>query len=149
MKIAILTLTGIGGVQVHAQNHARLMDAFLITGHFWKFWQLRRFDILHAHYASYHLVPVLISHWLWSVPFCVSCHGGDVRLGAKSWWWRQLQKRAFKEASAVMASSNALRRDMWNTYHIRGVKVVHNGIDLDEIDRVLGSDGGFKAGKRP
>lgn len=149
MKVAILTLSGLGGVQIHAQHHARLMDATLIQGHFYRFWELRHYDIIHIHYLTYHIFPVLITHWLWGIPFCVSFHGGDARLGARSWWWRQLQKLALKEASAVMAASESLRNDIWHTYHIEGVKVVHNGIDLQEIDAVLRRHGGLEARERP
>jgi glycosyltransferase involved in cell wall biosynthesis len=77
-------------------------------------------DIVHAHYAT----SGGLAAWYCDYhPCMITAHGSDIVDRTKSWWWRFLLNKIFKQADTINVVSDDLKR-----------RVVHLGVDEAKID---------------
>jgi Glycosyltransferase Family 4 len=137
MRIAIVTLgiwpdDPIGGVQIHCYHEKQEMETLghqvtvfrrdgstisFVFKTIWKLWG-GRFDIVHVHYPTYPLLPVLASPGKVVLTF----HGSDyMRHARHNPFWRVVVGLGIRRAKAITAPSKALAESLHGKYIPNGV----------------------------
>ena len=79
-----------------------------------------------------HVLPVgtaaWIASWLTGKPYVVVVHGLDLVLVQRSRWKQFLASHILKNASAVVANSHALSKEVERTYHVSRAVTVYPGV---------------------
>jgi glycogen synthase len=141
LKSANLSVTGVNQVYplpVADPRHGKFLDTMLndvvMSG------QLREIDVVHCHTWYSHFAGLLAKQ-LFQVPLVLTTHSLEPhrpwkaeQLGtayhASSW----IEKTAYENADGVVAVSTAMKNDVSQLYGVplEKIKVIHNGIDLNE-----------------
>jgi glycogen synthase len=107
--------------------------------------ELRDVDLVHCHTWYSHFAG-LLSKQLLQIPLVLTTHSLEPhrpwkaeQLGsayhASSW----IEKTAYENADGVVAVSEAMKHDVHDLYGVpfKKIRVIHNGVDLDEFKPVL------------
>lgn len=65
----------------------------------------RKYDRMEAHWLFPAGVAAMIASWITKVPYRVYCHGTDVMMAERSWFWRLLAKRVIRRAEGTRCVS--------------------------------------------
>lgn len=102
------------------KHRAKLIDAQVLTmGRPLGFWNFVRFvndaigsankyDIIEAHWLYPAGIAAMIASWITKVPYRVYCHGTDVMMAERSWFWRFWARRVLSRASECRCVSRFL-----------------------------------------
>ena len=144
-KKANLSVTGIDpGYKFSAKDprHNRFLDTVfrdvLMAG------TLEGVDIVHCHTWYTHFAGLLVKQLL-GVPLVLTTHSLEPhrpwkaeQLGSAYYGSSWIERTAYENADGVIAVSGSMKRDVRGLYGVpKGrIRVIHNGIDLDEFKQV-------------
>lgn len=162
MKTLILTHCYPPNGGTFIKHRAKLIDASVLTmGRplgFWNFVRFvndavgsaRKYEIIEAHWLYPAGIAAMIASWITKTPYRVYCHGTDVMMAERSWFWRFWAKRVLKRARKVFAVSRFLKDKIQplTDYHLlrwngEGWYQQTIGIDPMEVDKSIFYDRGL------
>ena len=98
-----------------------------------------KYDIIEAHWLYPAGIAAMIASWITKVPYRVYCHGTDVMMAERSWFWRFWAKRVCKSSSdRIVCVSHFLANKM--SFIVRS----YPRVDPMEVDKSIFYDYGHK-----
>lgn len=110
----------------------------------------RKYDIIEAHWMYPAGIAAMIASKMTGTPYRVFCHGTDVMMAERSWFWRFWARRVLRHAKEVFAVSHFLKNKIipltdYNLRRFDGVHWYYPEVQVQpmEVDKGIFFDRGF------